>query len=262
MRQPSRRSVLKASVVTLGAIGAGIPLSGPAFAADYNPAPRDPEFPDVEGMRGDRRANELWYTYENVFQYQATAEIIDAYTTIGAVAGGSPERLYPLYQQHRQAGTYPDGFIAQMAPAKDALEYLSRLQLDIYDRFYRHDDNGLTAAFIWFGEGVLFDPRMPYGSRTHMMNVKPGEPPQNWHAWHPIIRATVFLGIDVMRWIEINRLVGIGWTIQSITKPQAGADNPYLDKKSVHNVVKTWRHMSPARMDDMFDNFPYPPGIS
>ncbi|MFI7450093.1 hypothetical protein ACIBQX_21565 [Nonomuraea sp. NPDC049714] len=262
MRQPSRRALLRASVVTLGALGTGLSTTAPAFAGGYRPQPHDPEFPDVEGMRGDRRANELWYTYENVFQYQATAEIIEAYTAIGAVAGGSPEKLYPLYQRHRQAGTYPDGFIAEMAPARDAFAYLSRLQLDIYHRFYGHDRRGLTAAFVWFGEGVLFDPRMPYGSRTHMMNVRPGQPPQNWHAWHPIVRATVFLGIDVRRWIELNRLVGIGWTIQSITKPAAGADNPYLDDRSVRDVVKMWRHASPAEMDDMFDNFPYPPGIS
>jgi hypothetical protein len=72
----------------------------------------------------------------------------------------------------------------------------------------------------------------------------------------------VFLGIDVRRWIELNRLVGIGWTMQSITKPAAGADNPYLDDRRVRDVVRMWRHASPAEMDDIFDNFPYPPGIS
>ena len=104
------------------------------------------------------------------------------------------------------------------------LKTLSKLQLDNFDRFYRHDDEGLTSAFAAFGQGILFDPRRaPDESEVHTMN---GNPPNGYHFWHAIQRAQMLLDIDRRRWARINPMLGFAWALQSIAKPDHRHVNP------------------------------------
>lgn len=262
-----RRKVLKGALVVAGVAGVGLAGALPANAATADSQSRDQSgFPVVPGMKGDRRANELWYTYEDVFNYNDTDQIEAAYNAIGACTSyGSIEALYPEYQKHRAAGTFPDGYTQQFAPAKDAFAYLTGLQLGVHDRFYKNNPIGIAQAFFHFGEGTLYDPRMPVGHKNHIMDYskKGTAPPTNFHAWHCIMRATVLLGIDPVRWTELVRCNGIAWETQSRLKPKADCDtNPAMDPLLRLKIEARWATMSVAQIDDAFDSYPYPKGIS
>jgi hypothetical protein len=212
-------------------------------------------------MHGDRRANELWQDYNNTFKVALPAEVLEAYQAIGDIAGGAVAGVLTLYRESRQAGTYPQGFVDRVAPARDAFASLSRIQLGIFDRYYRHRD--LTRPFLYFGEGTLYDPRMPGDAKVHMIDPGPnGEPPDGWHLWHAVNRALILLNINVRRWRAIDPLVCLGWAAQSIAKPRDDAINPPLDRRAAHRLIRQWRGMSADELDTAFDSFPYPPGIS
>lgn len=268
-----RRQFLATVVAAATATGLGVAAGGtaahgsPPHGAPHGPhhdaeRPRGPKLPPVPGMHGDRTANELWYEYERIFYYEASQEILDAYQAIGEPIGGRVENLFQLYRLSRQSGTYPDSFFSRVEPARDAYALLSRLQLETLDRFYRNDRQ-LTMAFLYMGEGSLYDPRMPEGFKVHMMNVGPnGEPATGWHIWHATNRAMTMLGIDVDRWSTIDWMVGIGWEAHAIAQPATDAINPPLPRRVAQRVIRNWWRRSPEEMDDAFDSFPDPPWLT
>jgi hypothetical protein len=65
MSSVDRRTLLKLS---LAGVGATVLLPGTAFADD--------DLPPVPGMLGDRRANEMWYQFDQVALYQAFQEVL------------------------------------------------------------------------------------------------------------------------------------------------------------------------------------------
>lgn len=261
-----RRKVLKGALVVAGVAGVGLAGALPANAATVNSQGGDDScFPVVPGMQGDRRANELWHVYEDRFNYNDPQATEDAYNAIGACTSyGSVEALYPEYQKHRANGTYPDGYTKQFAPAKDAFAYLSNQQLIVQDMFYKDNPAGLCNAFFHFGEGTLYDPRQPVGHKIHMMdNSAHGGPPPNYHAWHAIIRATVFLGVSPERWTQIDNFLALSWAVASIMKPVADSHtNPPMQPDVRHRLERQWLPLSPTQLDDAFDSYPYPKGIS
>jgi hypothetical protein len=213
-------------------------------------------------MHGDRLANELWYDYEQTFYYNATPEIRAAYAAVGEHAGGDVEGMFYVYSLTRKAGTYPEKFYSRVEPARDAYAYLSRLQLEILDRYCRNERD-LAHVFLRLGDGSLYDPRMPEGFKVHMMNLGPnGEPPMNWLVWHAIIRAMTMLDIDARRWNSIDRWVGLGWAAQSILKPRPEQVNPPMARKAARRLTLEWARRTPEEMDKAFDSFPYPEGVS
>lgn len=258
-----RRQALKLGLTTTALAGLGVAGATAAYAedGDFVAAKHDPQLPDVPGMHGDRRANELWYVYNQSFNVAPSAEVLAAYQTIGDVAGGSVDGVRALYRESREAGTYPQAFVQQVTPARDAFVTLSRRQLEIIDRYYRNRD--LTAPFLYFGEGSLFDPRMPGDAKVHMIDLGPnGEPPTGWHLWHAVNRAMVLLGVDASRWTAIDPLVGLGWAVQSIAQPAPDAVNPPLDRRTARKLIRQWRHRDANELDIAFDSFPYPADIT
>jgi len=80
----SRRRALQ---IALGAfVLSGYTAGGAtAFAADR----RGEEFPEVPGMSGDRRANELWYQFNVATLYEQSADVREAYAQINGHFGGN-----------------------------------------------------------------------------------------------------------------------------------------------------------------------------
>jgi hypothetical protein len=258
MTHLQRREVLRGAIAVGAATGLALVAGAPAQASPPEGSGPGPDLPEVPGMYGDRLANELWYTYEMVFVYQATLDTRWAYKAISDAAGLRFFDMIDLYLRTRRQGTYPQAFYDRVAPARDSYAYLSRLQLDIYRQFYDRDWRSLALAFIAFGEGSLYDPRMPV-DKVHTMNYgRNGAPPRNYHTWHAIIRAMTMLDIDVEEWNMVDRFVGMGWAAQSIARPITNAVNPPLDRKIALELLKQWRHRSPDEMDVAFDAFPYP----
>lgn len=255
MSELDRRDLLRTGAATgLLLVGAGLTTG----TAEATPA-HHPGLPPVPGMRGDRRANELWYIYERDFFYAPAAEVVAAYQAIAKAYGGSSvEGVYQIYRLARQNNVYPDAFLKRVEPAHDAYALLSRLQLAIYDEWYRGDLD-LIPAFLRLGDGSLYDPRMPVGFKVHMMNIGPnGEPPMAWHIWHAINRAMTLMDIDTHRWQRIDRLVGMGWVAQSLAMPVTDAVNQRLSVRDSLRIVRQWWSMSPDEVDVAFDSFPYP----
>lgn len=258
-----RRQALKVAITTTAVAGLSVAGAVPVYAdsGDIAPLGHDPHLPDVPGMLGDRRANELWYVYNQTFRAAPPAEVQAAYQAIGEIADGSVAGVLTLYRESRRSGTYPRAFAERVVPVRAAFATLSRLQLAAFDRYYRHRD--LTRPFLYLGEGSLYDPRMPGDSKVHMLDLGPnGEPPEGWHLWHAVNRALILLGIDARRWRAIDPLVGLGWSTQSIAKPNPDTVNPPLNRRTADRLIRQWRHRDTTEIDAAFDSFPYPAGIS
>jgi len=262
---PSRRAVLRGALVAVGVVGIGIadviPAAASATETDHGAYGA---FPPVPGMKGDRGANEFWYTYEQRFHYNVTDQIRAAYGAISACTSqGSFATIRADYQKHRANGTWPQGYVQQFAPAKDAFAYLAELQADVQNQFYDNDPIGLAGAFFQFGEGTLYDPRSPVGSKCHLMDDSDNGRPRGFHVWHGIIRATVLLGVKPARWDTICRFNALAWAVQSIQKPTVDSDsNPPVPPVKRAELEAYWLTRSIDQLDDAFDSYPYPPGIS
>ncbi|WP_258198732.1 hypothetical protein [Streptomyces sp. A244] len=215
------------------------------------------EFPDVPGMHGDRRANELWYQFDEVTMYKSSRELTDAYIAIGNLFEGDFERnVLAKWQALSKSPEYPENYARFVSPAKDAFAVLSRAQLDVFDAYYRKRGFGLASAFIDFGQGVLFDPRRAdVQSEVHSMN---GNPPRGYHTWHAYMRAMMLLGVDTERWAAITRYNALAWAIQSVAKPNLRQVNPPLPKATVTRLAATWLPRDARRLDLDFQSFPYP----
>ncbi|TDV49674.1 hypothetical protein [Actinophytocola oryzae] len=253
MSELSRRRVLKSGLAATAAVGASVLLAPVAHAS---------EFPEVPGMRGDRRANELWYAYEMEFSYAPSAEVVAAYGELDAAAQGSPLSLLDLYIQTREQGTYPESYLDRIRRARHAFEVFSVVQLDLFDRYYPRDERALAWSFVHMGNGVLYDPRMPHPNEIHMMTMDntsaDGKTTTSWHFWHAVNRGLTLLGIDRARWNRLDRLVGLGWEVQSTTKPAVGQVNPPIACHTAERLIRRWECRTPGEMDRAFQSFPYP----
>jgi hypothetical protein len=253
------------SAVAAAAVGVGA-LAPPAHAGDTLLAARpfdSPPIPEVPGMTGDPRANEFWFQYDDKFLFNPSQEIRDAYAA-WAAALGSLDAIIQLWKDHRIAGTYPKGFIAAVRPAREPLAVVSHLELQVYDAYYGTGGwRELVPPFVDFGQGILFDPRRPDGSKVHMMNLPQGiHPPTNYHFWNAILQARIFLDVDADRWRNIARLVGLAWAVQSVAKPVTDAHNPPLAGDTIAQLEVEWLQLPLKRLDKAFESFPYPAGIS
>jgi hypothetical protein len=199
--------------------------------------------------------NEFWFALDDRFLFHPSPEIQQAYGKIGM-----PDDITALREQHRADGTYPDGFAADVAPMRDGLALLSKLQLELFDLHLGAELDAIRQAFEEFGQGIHFDDRRPSGSRVHMMDSSgPLNPAVGFHRWHAIIRAQVVLGISEDRWTEIDRCLGLGWAIQSEAQPVQGTGpNPAMDPDRVATLRERWMARTPEQIDDAFDSVPYP----
>jgi hypothetical protein len=243
-----RRNLLK---VTAATVAGSVLLGGTAVAETAA------GLPPVPGMLGDRRANELWYQLDEISLYHPSQAVQDAYAVLFPfIQEHAPEGLYEAWRALSLEPGYPRNYAEFVKPVEAPLKTLSTLQLDNFDRFYRHDDEGLTSAFAAFGQGILFDPRRaPDESEVHTMN---GNPPNGYHFWHAIQRAQMLLGIDRHRWTRINPMLGFAWALQSIAKPDHRHVNPALPREQVHAAARYWLPRSPAQLDRDFRSSPYP----
>jgi hypothetical protein len=252
----SRRQLLRASTGVALAAGlgaAGLANAAPAAAAGTH----DPDLPEVPGMLGDRRANEFWYQFDNVFLYSRSPEIQDAINAIVTYTGAPGEGdLYHAWLTRVTSAGYPGTFATFMAPVADPLRVLSRLQLAVFDKLYHRHDPRLDCAFGDFAQGVLYDPRrLADDAPVHTMD---GDPPIGYHLWYVFLRAMMLLDIDAKRWREMAPRVGYAWAVQSVAKPSTTTVNPPLPRQTLHRLGATWLPKSTRRLDVDFQSLPYP----
>ncbi|HEX6520489.1 MAG TPA: hypothetical protein VF070_10850 [Streptosporangiaceae bacterium] len=211
-------------------------------------------------MTGDPRANQLWYQLDQVGFFNPSQQFKDAIAAV-AKALGNPDvetGMAKLWINTRLAGTYPESFVSVLAPVRNQLKVLSSTQISVFNEYYGCDPRGLVSAMAGFGQGILYDPRRPVGSRVHMMD---GAPPDGYHAWHAYNRLFAFLGIAPRFWNNFDPVAAFGWAVQSTAKPVADAHNPPLPAGVVRGLARQWLRMPPDQIDSAFMSFPYPPGI-
>lgn len=254
----NRRQLLRGSLGGAAAIGLVAAGATPAAASPYGPG-----LPDVPGMVGDRRANEFWHQYDEVTLYSPSQELTDAYDAIHAHSGSPFERtLREKWWELVKLPGYPANFAAFVEPIRQPLQVVSRIQLGLVDTYYGQRHHELLKAYGWFGEGVLFDPRGHAPYLVHTMNTVGDQPPRAYHIWYVFMRAMILLDIDRRRWELSARALGWAWAIQNVAKPAQDRVNPPLPPATVRKLAASWLPRSLERLDQDFQSFPLPPGVS
>jgi hypothetical protein len=252
-----RRQVLRVSLGMAAAVAAGTAAAHPAAAAGSGE-----RFPDVPGMSGDRRANELWYQFDEATLYNRTQEVDEAFDALGAYLGNLERGMRTKWLELVAQPGYPHTFTEFVTPIKQPLEVISRTQLDVLDRYYGRRHHQLVRAFRWFGEGVLYDPRGHAPFLVHTMNSTPTIPPPGYHTWYAYLRGMMLLGIDTRRWARLAPAIAYAWALQTVAKPAHDKVNPSLPEPTVRRLAATWLVKDIDRLDQDFQSFPYPEGMS
>src|SRR6185312_16229397 len=146
-------------------------------------------------------------------------------------------------------GTYPKSFIDEISPLnKEKILVLADTQLEIMDLYFDGDLELERRAFEDFGQGVLFDDKhWRGGDNIHKMDSGDvnASPPIGYHRWHTFIQAIVYAGGNSDIWLNINRLVGLAWAIQSELKPPDGIpNNPELRSDRLNDLRTSWLKLS------------------
>ena len=206
---------------------------------------------------------EFWYEFDELFQFNTTQEVNDAYDKLFDDFGQGIDLYRNLFARTRRQGTYPNAFVDELQKRrrKEGLREISDLQWGLMKTHFGSNFGDLRSAFEDFGHGVLFDSRRKEGDKVHKMDTSPG-PPGGYHRWHPIIRAAVFIGEDWNRWLQIDRYVGLAWHIQSVAKPREDdSNNSQLSRQLLDPIRAKWLTASFEEIDKQFDSFPYPPDV-
>ena len=135
-KEVSRRNALRAGMGAAAITGLLAAGAGSGIAMPHPEKNTGETFPDVPGMSGDRRANELWYRFNQETLYDQSAEIKEAYAEINGHFGGNlPLTLRETWSTMYLELDYPDNYAAFMSPAQRALRTLSRIQLGVFDAY-------------------------------------------------------------------------------------------------------------------------------
>jgi hypothetical protein len=254
---------------TLGAVAAaGLAAAGAAHAEPASAAPRwDPEppayLPPVPGMIGDRRANELWYQLDQKTYYEPSADITAAYASLNAFFGADGLELGILNNWLAMSVTgrnYLREYVAYLRPVRDALEVVSKVELDNFDTYYYRRSPGLTGAFADFGQGLLYDPRrLSTGDPIHDMD---GHVPTGYAVWHAYATAYIYSGIDSERWREIHPLMGFACALQLKAMPSSTQASPPLPAAFVQQAARQMLRLNQHGLDQYFWTFPYPSTVT
>lgn len=247
-----RRFLLGAAAGLPMAMGLG--STGRAQAATSSPPSHVPGLPEIPGMHGDRWANEFWYQFNEETELAASSQLLDAYQVIASHTGGSIRGLRDRWLSLSRLPGYPQNFISFVTPLAGPLEIVSSVQLKVIDRFYPCKSEGITAAFAFFGEGVLYDPRQTdIGHEVHTMDDL-----ADYHTWHAFQRAMMFLGINRHRWEELARLTAFAWAVQSVAMPGQRVVNPPLPASVLNRLASTWLCLDQRELDEAFQSVPRP----
>ncbi len=254
-----RRQILRLS---LGAAATTAMVGIDTLPAGATPGHDGGHLPDVPGMSGDRKANEFWHAFDNATAYQSAQEVKDAYRALNSYLGNLESGLREPWFALVASPDYPRNLAEFVLPMKQPLEVLSRTQLGVMDAYYGGNRRRLTAAFGWFGEGVLYDPRGYAPFLVHTMNTVNDQPPSGYHTWYVYLRAMMVLGIDTRRWERLAPLLAFAWATQAVAEPAQDRVNPPLPRRTVRELAATWLVKDIDRLDQDFRSFPLPEGIS
>src|SRR4029078_4536928 len=140
-----------------------------------------------------QQAIDFWFEFDDTFQDHVPPRVGQLYATLFATPD-SIDYFRKRWIEHREAGTYPNGFRDEMAPFAAALIELGQLQLAVMDKDFRSAADALRQAFEDFGQGVLSEEsktpevrfRRNMQDRVHQMDGGAATM-VGYHRWHAII---------------------------------------------------------------------------
>jgi len=197
----------------------------------------------------------FWNEFDNTFIGNSVPpEVTKAFKIV--YVGGFDSWLRK-WRRHRLLGTFPVGFKNEISSqVTQNVLFLADKQLEIINRFFKGDADSERRAFEDFGQGILYDDIHPRGSedKIHKMDAYP-LPPIGYHRWHVFIRMAVLSGANTDRWMQIDRLVGLAWALQSQLFPENNKpNNPGASESVLENLRTLWLSRSFEELDNAFAN--------
>jgi hypothetical protein len=109
----------------------------------------------------------FWYEFDNFFLWDERQDILKA--------RGNISDLDRICKEHKINGTYPIDYITEIKQDTDRISsiiFLAQKQLDIINNTFGDDIESQQRTFEDFGQGILFDDRLPrpVNNRIHMMD--------------------------------------------------------------------------------------------
>ena len=197
----------------------------------------------------------FWNEFDNNFIGNSVSqEVINAFNLVYAKGFNFWLKRWRI---HRLLGTFPEGFKNELDQqvSREVL-FLADKQLEIINKFFKGDAESERRAFEEFGQGILYDdvnPREPR-DKIHKMDAYP-LPPIGYHRWHVFIRMAVLSGANNDRWIQIDRLVGLAWALQSELFPENNnPNNSEISQRAIENLRSLWLQRSFEELDNAFGN--------
>jgi hypothetical protein len=194
--------------------------------------------------------NKFWYEFDEFFSLKTHPMPLDMLE-----ASRHEPMILQLWIFHRINHTYPEGFVNYILGNKiliDSINVIAKYHLSIMDKHFASNRELEQRAFEDFGQGILYDNTRPNNQKIHMMDESFG-----YHRWHAFIRGAVCVSGNADRWLEIDRYVGLAWTIQSSLKPKQDKKGEDPNNKSSAKLVKKlrslWLSKNVEQIDDEFD---------
>jgi hypothetical protein len=195
----------------------------------------------------------FWGDLDDTFQKRITAEALES------VAGlGGPNHLIEAWRLCRMSGSYPFGFLVDVQSRRDAIGRVASIQESILDKHFRGDRRCEQGAFEFFGLGLITSER-DGRVRVHEMAFSSGHAPIGFHQWHAFAQAAILMEFSPERWLWIDRLVGLSWSIHSYLRLLVRAQELTGPGVECLNEWRAfWLSRSRAELDEQFDRFPVP----
>jgi hypothetical protein len=145
---------------------------------------------------------------------------------------------------------------------KEEISFLFTEQTKIVNNHFGSDTQKVQRAFEDFGQGILFDNRMPVNFKVHMMDLIAVSgtvgATRGYHRWHAFVRACAFVGESSESCLQWDRMISLGWAIQSHLKPKQDFRNPKISSAKLHEFQNFWLNLNFEELDNAFERFPYP----
>src|SRR5437867_3394715 len=210
-------------------------------------------------------AADFWFAFDKEFHGNIGDEVGREYKILFS---RSFDELLLSWWRTRRDPSYPDSFDALLNPTiRTSIKNLIHLQYNIISHYF-HDSVEMESAFVYFGQGVLYDPRRPDGMKIHRMD---GDSPDiyiGYYRWHSFLRAASLVertnNEGLKRILELDQLVGLAWAIQMEMNPHQDDEIGELHGEDPHNkemnpmridqLKKIWQTKSFDELDNEYDN--------
>ena len=200
---------------------------------------------------------EFWYDFDNQTLWRRTQEITDAFVLAYGPLGGSLDAPASLFALSFQQPNHPTPFINALQAGRQGFLDLAEAQRRIITAHFGNDADALRFAFEDFGQGVLFDNRLPRRV-THFIHMMDGTPADwvGYHRWHAAIRAAMVFGADAAWYGQLCRNIALAWGVQTEANPPIDRnDNPGLPAARRQVLSDFWMGVDFAELDRAFVKF-------